>query len=198
MSALELSSQTQPAPAVPQEPFLSRLTLRNMLGLYRYVKFRVSYPQLRVGLFFVDRGYNIRFGPDAQVRFGVGVRFMRDCNIDFHRQVTIGNNVYFNRGCSIMSHRSLTIGDNCLFGEYVSIHDEDHVIGLGPEPISTRGFVSAPIVIGKNVWVGAKATILKNVTIGDNAVVAAHAVVTRDVPAGTIVGGIPARVIRAI
>jgi acetyltransferase-like isoleucine patch superfamily enzyme len=112
-------------------------------------------------------------------------------------QVTIGNNVYFGRGCHVVVRSALTIGDNCLFGEMVSIHDENHVFGRGPEPIASRGLAAAPIVVGNNVWVGAKATILQGVRIGDNAVIGANAVVTRDVPANTVAVGIPARVIRA-
>lgn len=60
------------------------------------------------------------------------------------------------------------------------------------------GFLTAPIVIGNNVWIGAKATVTKGVSIGDNSVIAANAVVTRDIPAGTLAAGVPARVIRRI
>lgn len=68
--------------------------------------------------------------------------------------------------------------------------------GLAPqERASTR---PAPITLGRNVWVGSNATILQGVTVGDNAVVAAGAVVTKDVPAGTVVGGVPAKFIKSI
>ena len=70
----------------------------------------------------------------------------------------------------------------------------DH--GLAPEDRHTT--CPAPIVLGKNVWVGANATILRGVTIGDNAVVAAGAVVTKDIPADTVAGGVPAKAIRKI
>jgi acetyltransferase-like isoleucine patch superfamily enzyme len=93
--------------------------------------------------------------------------------------------------------RYLVIGDHCLFGEGVSIHDENHRGGRGDLPVARRGFTTAPIFIGRNVWVGAKATILQGVTIGDNAIVGAHAVVTRDVPANMLALGVPARVARA-
>lgn len=92
----------------------------------------------------------------------------------------------------------LSVGDHTLFGEGVSIHDDNHVAGRGPEPIASRGFEARPITIGANVWVGAKAVILLGVRIGDNAVVGAGAVVTRDVPACTVVAGVPARIIREI
>ena len=74
-------------------------------------------------------------------------------------------------------------------------HDNDH--GRGSDDVSFRTVQhdSAPVVIGCNVWVGAHVTITKGVTIGDNAIIAAGAVVTRDIPAGAIAGGVPARVI---
>ena len=75
-------------------------------------------------------------------------------------------------------HESLSVGDNCLFGEFVSIHDEDHVLSRSSKPWSERGFITSPVRIGSGVWVGAHATILKGVTIGDHAVVAAGADVT--------------------
>jgi len=93
---------------------------------------------------------------------------------------------------------SLTVGDYSLFGEGVSIHDDNHVIGRGREPIASRGLVTRPVAIGRNVWVGAKAVILPGVHIGDNAVVGAGAVVTRDVPPYTVVAGVPARVIKEV
>lgn len=68
--------------------------------------------------------------------------------------------------------------------------------GLAPEDRQTT--YPAPITLGKNVWVGSNSTILQGVTIGDNAVIAAGAVVTKDVPENTIVGGVPARIIRKI
>lgn len=165
----------------------------------RYLALRLRFRRgLRVGLFFAHRGADIDVGPDAQVHFGFPVHFMHDFTGRFYGHVAIGDNVFFNRGCYVAVHESLIINDDCLFGEHVSIHDENHIPGRGPEPIGSRGFTTAPIVIGRNVWVGAKATILQGVHIGDNAVIGANAVVTHDVPAGAIAVGIPARVIRAV
>lgn len=176
--------------------FCERLTLRNMAGLVRYALLRLRYRNFRVGLFFVDRGADIRIGPRAQIQLGNRVRMMRDFTGSWHGQVTIGDDAFFNRGCHIAVHKALRIGNNCIFGEMVSIHDENHVVERGDRVFSERGHVSAPITIGNNVWVGAKATILPGVVIGDNAVIGAGAVVTRDVPAYAVAVGIPARVIR--
>jgi len=113
---------------------------------------------------------------------------------DFGKNITVGENVFINACCHFQDHGGVTLGDGCQIGHNVVFATLNH--GLSPEerPIT----YPAPIVLGKNVWVGSNATILQGVTIGENAVVAAGAVVTRDVPANTIVGGVPAKFIRKI
>lgn len=106
--------------------------------------------------------------------------------------ITIGDNTFINSGTSIGSLASVTIGNNVAIGNYVLIMDSDF-----HNPIDhTLPGAKAPIVIEDDVWIGARATILKGVKIGKHAVVAAGAVVTKDVPAGALVGGVPAKVIR--
>ncbi len=167
-------------------------------GLFRYLLLRARFRNLRVRPFFVHRRSDIKIGPEAHVEFGHSVRFMQDFTGHFYGNVTIGNNVYFNRGCYVSIYERLSVGDNCLFGENVSIHDMNYVLARDRKPIASRGFMTAPIVIGNNVWVGAKVTIVQGVHIGDNAVIGANAVVTHDVPADHIAAGIPARVLREI
>ncbi len=177
-----------------------RLTGHNAALLCRYalLRLRLRRRNLRTGYFHVGRGADIVIGSQARVHFGREVRFMRDFTGHFMGRVTLGDGVFFNRGCHIVVQESLTVGDYSLFGEGVSIHDDNHVIGRGREPIASRGLITRPVVIGRNVWVGARAVILPGVHIGDNAVVGAGAVVTRDVPPNTIVAGVPARVIKEL
>ena len=96
--------------------------------------------------------------------------------------------------CPFQDHGGVTLGDGCQIGHNVVFATLDH----GIAPAERRTTVPAPIVLGRNVWVGSNATILRGVTIGDNAVVAAGAVVAKDVEANTIVGGVPARLLRRI
>jgi len=166
--------------------------------LCRYALLRLRRRNLRTGYVHVGRGADIVIGPRARVHFGREVRFMRDFTGHFMGRVTLGDGVFFNRGCHVVVQESLTVGDYSLFGEGVSIHDDNHVIGRGPEPIASRGLVTRPVAIGRNVWVGARAVILPGVHIGDNAVVGAGAVVTRDVPPYTVVAGVPARIIKEL
>ena len=113
---------------------------------------------------------------------------------DFGKNIHVGENVFINACCHFQDHGGVTIGDGCQIGHNVVFATLNH--GLQPEE---RGVTyPAPIVLGKNVWVGSNSTILQGVTIGDNAVIAAGAVVTKDVEAGTIVGGVPARFIKRI
>lgn len=196
MVTRSLAHQRQTRTSIGTVRSRPRVSTRNLMGLGRYLVLRCRHRNLRVGLFFVDRGFDIQIEPHAVITFGHGVRFLRDFTGHFAGRVTIGHNVFFNRGCHVVAHESLVIGNNCLFGERVSIHDENHVPDSSPAPIVSRGFRTAPIIIGNNVWVGAKATILPGVTIGDNAVIGAHAVVTRDIPPNSVAVGIPARVIK--
>lgn len=110
-------------------------------------------------------------------------------------RITLGSHVRINAGSLVVSYASVTIGNGCLIGEYVSIRDADH--GTSPDaPIRSQDHVSAPIVIGDDVWIARGAVILKGVTIGNGAVIAANSVVNRDVEANSIVGGVPARLLR--
>ena len=98
-----------------------------------------------------------------------------------------------NACCHFQDHGGVTIGDGCQIGHNVVFATLNHFI----EAEKRKMTYSAPIVLGKNVWIGSNATILQGVTIGDNAVVGAGAVVTKDVPANTVVGGVPAKFIKS-
>ncbi len=113
---------------------------------------------------------------------------------DFGKNITIGRNVFINACCHFQDHGGVTLSDGCLIGHNVVFATLNH--GMAPEDRGTM--YPAPIRLGKNVWVGSNSTILRGVTIGDNAIIAAGSVVTKDVAANTIVGGVPARYIRDI
>ncbi len=107
--------------------------------------------------------------------------------------LVIGDYVGMNEGVAIMAVREVTIGDHTLIADHVAIHDSDfHQIAPGT-PVRT-----APVPVGRNVWIGRNAIVLRGVTIGANAVIAAGSVVTSDVPANAVAGGNPARVLRTL
>lgn len=109
--------------------------------------------------------------------------------------IRVGRNVFVNQNCTFYDLGGLDIADDVMIGPNVNIITSSHPV----EPSQRRnGVIAKPIVIEKNVWIAAGATIIGGVTIGENSVVAAGSVVTRDVPPNTLVGGNPARVIRSI
>lgn len=123
-------------------------------------------------------------------------RFGRRTYVESHgaAEIRLGNHVWLNTGCVLVAYAGVSIGDHTLIGEYVSIRDANH--GLASDRlIQEQSHVSAPVTIGSDVWIARGAVILSGVSIGAGAVVGANAVVTRDVPAGAIAAGVPARVV---
>ena len=113
---------------------------------------------------------------------------------NFGRHIQLGENVFINHGCSFLDLGGITIEDDVLIGPKVNLITENHPI----DPRKRKNLDLKSIVIKKNVWIGANATILPGVTIGENSIVAAGAVVNKDVPSNVIVGGVPAKTIKKI
>lgn len=113
---------------------------------------------------------------------------------DYGKNIKVGEGVFINACCHFQDHGGVTIDDDCQIGHNVVFATLNHELAPERRKITRP----APIVLGKNVWVGSNATVLPGVTIGDNAVIAAGAVVTKDVAHDTIVGGVPAKVIKRI
>lgn len=114
--------------------------------------------------------------------------------INYGKHTKIGKNVFINFNCTFLDLGGITIEDNVLIAPNVSLLSEGHPVS----PENRHSLIPKPIHIEKNVWIGAGATILQGVTIGENAIVSAGAVVTTDVLKNTVVGGIPAKVIKKI
>ncbi|CAH0205521.1 DapH/DapD/GlmU-related protein [Chryseobacterium sp. Bi04] len=114
--------------------------------------------------------------------------------INYGKHISIGKNVFINFDCTFLALGGITIEDDVLIGPKVSLITENHPLN----PQDRKGLIGKPILIKKNAWIGANATILPGVTIGENAVVAAGAVVSKNVPDNSIVGGIPAKFLKDI
>lgn len=116
-------------------------------------------------------------------------------------EITIGDNCSFGAYNHITSINKIIIGNDCLTGRWITISDNSHgstdLKELKIAPTKRRLLSKGPVIIGKNVWIGDKATILGGVTIGDGAVIAANSVVTKDVPPYCVVAGVPAKIIKA-
>lgn len=120
----------------------------------------------------------------------------------FSPEIIIGNNVSMMDNCHISCCKKIQIGDGCLLGSNVFITDNFHGNGsmeqLSIPPRERTLNVKGKVIIGKNVWIGRNVCIMPGVTIGDGATVGANAVVTKDIPAGSVAVGVPARVVRNI
>jgi len=113
---------------------------------------------------------------------------------NFGRFIDIGKHVFINHACSFLDMGGITLEDNVLLGPRVNLVTENHPLS----PSERRGMLCQPILIKRNAWIGAGATILPGVTIGENAVVAAGSVVTKDVPDNVVVAGVPAKIVKEI
>jgi len=126
---------------------------------------------------------------------GINPSIAHNFHCDFGCNIHVGDNFYAGYNCTMLDFAEIRIGDNCLIGPNVGIYTTGH--NESPKLRHETGY-AIPVTIGNNVWIGGGATILPGVIIGDGAIVAAGAVVTKDVTANTVVGGIPATIIKEI
>ncbi|WP_128544542.1 sugar O-acetyltransferase [Larkinella soli] len=113
---------------------------------------------------------------------------------NFGRFISLGKNIFINHACSFLDIGGITIGDDVQIGPRVNLTSENHPT----DPADRKTLLLGAIVIKRNAWIGAGATILPGVTVGENAIVAAGAVVSRDVPPNTVVAGIPAKIVKTL
>jgi acetyltransferase-like isoleucine patch superfamily enzyme len=134
--------------------------------------------------------FSLLIGKPIDKTFAMFPPFYTDCG----KNISVGKNVFINSGCRFQDQGGITISDGVLIGHNVVLATLNHDIN----PKKRSSMQPAPIIIGKNVWIGANATVVPGVAIGDGAIIAAGAVVTKDVPANVIVGGVPAKIIKNI
>lgn len=200
---------------------LVQLCKRYFGQLFRGIRF-IQYGQLKKGI-FLGRGVKFLHGQNIElgnwVKIGdhvllsaagsQGLQIGNHSSVgDFSRLVVsnsynnigshirIGNNVGIGEFAYLGGAGGLDIGDDCIVGQYFSCHPENHNFEERETPIRLQGTNRQGIIIGKNCWIGSKVSILDGVEIGEGSVIAAGAVVTKSVPAFSIVGGVPAKIIK--
>ncbi len=203
--------------------YLFGLSFKKIIQLWRGFWTRIHFTKKHKGK-SVFVGKHVKIVCKKKIRCGTGVTFEDNVYINAlsTNGVSIGNNVSFGRNCivectgilrnlgdeliiedgvGIAAHAFISvrgkvfIGKNCIFGPYVKIFSENHNFDEINEPIRKQGTTRKGVYIGEDCWIGANATILDGVTIGNGCVIAAGAVVNKNVPDYTIVGGVPARII---
>jgi acetyltransferase-like isoleucine patch superfamily enzyme len=150
----------------------------------------------------IEIGFDSHVGPRCQIYVPKGgVLRLRNTNVT--RDVTIGvgpaavievgPNGWLGPGSFVAAQQRVVLGEGSMIAEYVTIRDHDHVHDAQHTMTDWRYTAAAPVIIGEDVWIASKATIVPGVTIGDHAFIAANAVVTHDVKPSERVGGVPAR-----
>ncbi len=149
------------------------------------------------GLCFVLPGVTFEIGRDARVHLGRWSWIGNDTKVRVHEgELFIGAKSVLGQECTISAYQHVSIGRECIIADRVMMIDFDHGMVEVERPIRAQGIYKRDVDIGHNVWIGYGACILRGVTVGDNAVIGTSAVVTADVPANAVVGGIPAKLIR--
>jgi acetyltransferase-like isoleucine patch superfamily enzyme len=149
------------------------------------------------GMVFFGRGLQIQIGKRGQVRFGRFVWIGDGTKIRCHEgEVIIGDKTVMGQECTISAYQHVRIGEQCVIADRAMFIDFDHGVVDVERPIRQQGIYKRDVDLGSNVWIGYGACVLRGVKVGDNAIIGTNSVVTRDVPANAVVGGVPAKVIR--
>jgi acetyltransferase-like isoleucine patch superfamily enzyme len=149
------------------------------------------------GLVFFGPHLQLQIGRRGTIRFGRFVWIGDGTKIRCHEGVVeIGDKTVIGQECTISAYQRVQIGEQCVIADRAMFIDFDHGIAEVERPIRVQGIYKRDTVVGSNVWIGYGACVLRGVRVGDNSVIGTNAVVTKDVPANAVVGGVPAKVIR--
>lgn len=212
--ALQEQPRLAPVPPPPEIPrSFARRVVRTILFIWkrrmytppylmcalRFLKLKVTKPHIKTEGFvflgpkvdlYARRGYGrLTLGRWVWIGKGNALR----CH---EGNLKIGDKVVFGGKNTINCYLDIEVGDECIFADWIYVCDFDHKYDDMQVPIKNQGIVKSPVKVGANCWVGEKSTVLRGVTIGEGCVIASHALVNRDVPPNSIVGGVPARVLK--
>jgi acetyltransferase-like isoleucine patch superfamily enzyme len=169
-----------------------------LLRYWRFLRFKLANPHvITEGFVFLGKRVELQARPGyGRLILGRWVHLGDGTSVRCHEgTVRIGDKVVFGRNIVVNSYLDISIGAACIIADMVYVTDFDHVFADVEVPIKDQGISKAPVLIGEDVWLGTKATVVRGTAIGRGSVVAAHAVVTRDVEPFSVVAGVPARVI---
>ena len=149
------------------------------------------------GPVFFGKRLELEIGKRGTIRFGRFAWIGDGSKIRCHEGVVeIGSKTVMGQECTISAYKHVRIGDQCVIADRAMFIDFDHGVTEVERPIRLQGIYMRPVEVGSNVWIGYGACVLRGASVGDNAVLGTYSVITKDVPANAVVGGIPAKVIR--
>jgi acetyltransferase-like isoleucine patch superfamily enzyme len=149
------------------------------------------------GPVFFGRGLEIQIAKRGKVRFGRFTWIGDGTKIRCHEGIVeIGAKTVMGQECTISAYRRIRIGEQCVIADRAMFIDFDHGIVEVERPIRRQGIYMREVEVGSNVWIGYGACVLRGTRVGDNSVLGTYAVITKDVPANAVVGGVPAQIIR--
>jgi acetyltransferase-like isoleucine patch superfamily enzyme len=206
IDAVPAAVRGEPPPRHGGPLTLARFMARHRMLTPRYARLvaRLAWLKLRLrgrlvtdGLCFVGPGARLEVRRGARLVLGRWSWIGHGSKIRVHEgEVHIGAKTVLGQECTISAYQHVSIGRECVIADRVMLIDFDHGVVDVERPIRVQGIYKRDVRVGHNCWLGYGACILRGVTIGDNCVVGTSAVVTKDVPANAIAGGVPARVIR--
>jgi len=165
--------------------------------LWRRFLTRSGWRWSTAGMLFLGRRLELQTGRQGQIRFGRFVWIGDGTKIRCHEGVVeIGDKTVFGQECTVSAYQRVRIGEQCVIADRAMFIDFDHGVAEVERPIRVQGIYKRDTVVGSNVWIGYGACVLRGVRVGDNSIVGTNAVVTKDVPANSVVGGVPAKVLR--
>ncbi|MGH2903072.1 MAG: acyltransferase [Solirubrobacteraceae bacterium] len=169
----------------------------HLLARFVFLKLRHGRRLQTDGICFICPGVQLEIGREATLRIGRWAWLGHHTKIRVHEgEVSIGAKTVIGQECTISAFQHVSIGRECIVADRVMLIDFDHGVVEVERPIRLQGIYKRDVRVGHNVWLGYGACILRGVTVGDNAIVGTSAVVTKEVPANAVVGGVPARVLR--
>ena len=149
------------------------------------------------GPVFFGKRLQLQIAKRATVRFGRFSWIGDGTKIRCHEGVVeIGEKTVIGQECTISAYKRVRIGEQCVIADRAMFIDFDHGVVEVERPIRLQGIYKRDCIVGSNVWIGYGACLLRGIRVGDNAIVGTNSVVTKDVPANAVVGGVPAKVIR--
>ncbi|HRI19364.1 MAG TPA: acyltransferase [Panacibacter sp.] len=170
------------------------------ISVVRFICLKIIfYKKLKTGtLGLVGRGFYFNIKKEGGITIGNRPVLADHSELQASGKIQIGNNLGMNRFSRIVAHEKIVIGDNVTIAQFVTILDHDHNYKFENNKLGLSGYITSPVSIGSNVWIGDKVTILKGVHIGNNVIIAANALVNDDIPGNCIAGGIPAKILKQL